>query len=283
SLFHVAMNGVSASEKLFKFLDEEVDEDGIYDEFAFETIQLNHVCFSYDEKRVVDDVCLELKPESLCCLVGESGCGKSTIASLIMKQYKPDVGEITINEIDLTKIKRETWMNTCTYVSSDPFLFKGSIRDNLMMGKKTNDEEYIEVLKKVKIYDYLKNENGLDTMILEKGSNFSKGQCQRIAFARALLKDSAFYIFDEATSNIDVESENDLMQLIQELSKEKGVLFITHRLMNVVESDVIYVMKNAQIVGVGKHEELLKTSSDYQELWMSQMELENWKGEEHGK
>ena len=282
SLFHVAMNGVAASDKLFKFLDEEVTIDGTITNIENDSIIFKNVNFSYDEnKKILSDINIEIKPNQLTSIVGESGCGKSTISSLIMKRYIPTTGEILLGNTNINEYKRTNWMKHITYLSNASKLFKGTIRDNLLMSKEdATDEEMIEVLKKVKIYDYLLKENGLDTKVLENGSNFSGGQIQRIAFAQALLNDSEIYIFDEATSNIDIESENDLMNLIKEISKNKTVIMISHRLMNVVNSDQIYVMEKACVVGKGTHEQLLKTSKTYQNLWNSQKELENWKGDQ---
>ena len=283
SLFHVAMNGVAASDKLFKFLDEEVDNDGTITNIQNEPIFFKNVNFGYEEnKNILSNINIEIQPNQCTSIVGESGCGKSTISSLMMKRYQPSSGEILLGNTNLKEFKRSSYMKHITYLSNASKLFKGTIRDNLYMANpNATDEEMIEVLKKVKIYDYLEKENGLDTKVLENGSNFSGGQIQRISFAIALLNDSNIYIFDEATSNIDVESENDLMNLIQEISKNKTVLMISHRLMNVVNSDQIYVMEKSKVVGKGTHSQLLEESTTYQNLWNSQKILENWKGDQY--
>ena len=275
------MNGIAASDKLFRFLDEEVEEDGTINDIKVnQSIYLDHVSFAYEnDQNVLNDIVMEIKPHQMTSIVGESGCGKSTISSLLMKEMKIDQGHIFVGDEDLTHFSRKAWMKKITYLSSNALLFKGSVRENLLMAKKdATDSEMIEVLKKVKIYDFLENEQGLDTPILENGSNLSGGQCQRIAFARALLHNSEIYIFDEATSNIDVESENDLMKLVDEMKDEKTILLISHRLMNVVKSDRIYVMEKSRIIENGTHEELLKKAGTYQNLWESQKKLETLKG-----
>ena len=143
-----------------------------------------------------------------------------------------------------------------------------------------SDDELWAVLEKVNLSNFLKGENGLDTKLLEKGSNFSGGQCQRLALARALLHDSAVYLFDEATSNIDVESENDIMEQIYELAKSKTVILISHRLANVVKADSIYVLNSGNIEEQGNHNSLLAKNGLYSKLWYAQQNLENYVKEE---
>ena len=170
-------------------------------------------------------------------------------------------------------------MRSVTYVSHQSYLFRGTVGDNLRMGRpEASDAELWQMLEKVRLADFLRSEQGLETPVQEKGSNFSGGQCQRLALARALLHDSPVYIFDEATSNIDVESENDIMALVRELavSGEKTILLISHRLANVVEADRIYVMDAGNVVGQGTHPELLETNGTYAKLWNAQQSLENY-------
>jgi ABC-type multidrug transport system fused ATPase/permease subunit len=168
-------------------------------------------------------------------------------------------------------------MKNLTYISHQSYLFKGTVRDNLLMGKpETSEEEMWSVLEKTKLADFMKSENGLDTWIQEKGSNLSGGQCQRLALARGLLHDSPVYIFDEATSNIDVESENDIMEQIRKLAETKTVILISHRLANVAGADQIYVMENGCVVEKGTHETLLSAAGVYEKLWTAQQELENY-------
>lgn len=168
-------------------------------------------------------------------------------------------------------------MKNITLVNHNSYLFKGTVEENLKMAKNNaTEEEMNEVLKKVNLYNFLQNEEGLKTKLLEKASNFSGGQCQRLALARALLHNTPVYIFDEATSNIDMESENDIMKVIHDLAKEKTVILISHRLANVVPSDNIYVLKEGKIVESGNHDELIKNNKFYAKLYNSQMKLENY-------
>ncbi len=172
-------------------------------------------------------------------------------------------------------------MKNFTYISHQSYLFKGTVRENLLMAQPDAKEDALwRVLEKVKLADFLRSEKGLDTMLNEKASNLSGGQCQRLALARALLHDSPMYIFDEATSNIDVESENDIMAQIYELAKEKTVILISHRLANVTGADNIYVLDRGNIVETGNHKTLLAQRNVYAKLWNAQQELENYgKGE----
>ncbi len=182
-----------------------------------------------------------------------------------------------VGEIPLSEINEADLMKKFTYISHQSYLFKGTVRDNLLMARPDAKEaELWHVLEKVKLADFLRGEKGLDTMLNEKASNLSGGQCQRLALARALLHDSQVYIFDEATSNIDVESENDIMAQIYELAKTRTVILISHRLANVVGADNIYVLDKGKAAGEGNHKTLLTQSSIYKKLWNAQQELENY-------
>lgn len=286
SFFHVAMNGMAASDKIFALLDVKKEETG---EIAEEVPQTNDLCmqdlsFSYDESRqILVHINLSVKSGQFVALVGASGCGKSTIASLFMGRNTADQGQITLGGLPLAAIPEDVRMQKITYVSHDAYLFKGSVRDNLLMAKEDATEgEMWKVLEQTKLADFLRQEEGLDTKLLEKASNLSGGQRQRLALARALLHDSPIYIFDEATSNIDVESENDIMEQIIALAKTKTVLLISHRLANVVGADQIYVLEKGQIVEVGQHESLLQEQKTYASLWQAQQELENYGKSEKG-
>ena len=194
-----------------------------------------------------------------------------------MGRNKNYTGSVTIGGIELKDLSETSLMENLTYISHQSYLFKGTVRDNLLMGCPTaTEEEMWAVLKRVNMAAFLQSENGLDTLLAEKASNLSGGQCQRLALARALLHDSPVYIFDEATSNIDVESENDIMREIHTLAKTKTVLLISHRLANVVDSDNIFVMDKGNVIESGNHTQLLKKGGSYAKLWNAQQSLENY-------
>ena len=278
SFFHIAMNGMAASDKIFRLLD--LPEPEQKSEFVPEdcSIECNDLCFSYDaDREILHGVDMAFPKGSFTAIVGESGCGKSTIAAILMGRNRGYTGEITIGGVLLREISEESLMENVTYISHNSYLFKGTVRENLLMANPdAGDDTLWQVLEQVNLADFLRSEKGLDTMLNEKASNLSGGQCQRLALARALLHDSPVYIFDEATSNIDVESENEIMREIHALAKRKTVILISHRLANVVGADKIYVLDRGNIVESGIHSELLAANSAYAKLWNAQQELENY-------
>lgn len=280
SFFHIAMNGMAAIDKIFKILDLEVPEVKTLDLPKSGSIKVENLSFSYDEdKNVLNDISIEIADRGMVSLVGASGSGKSTMASLLMKRSKNYSGKIFVGEVDFNEISEKSVMENITYISHSSYIFKGSVRDNLLMAKAdARDEELWDVLKKTNLADFFEADNGLDFEIAEAGGNLSGGQKQRLALARGLLHDSRFYIFDESTSNIDVESEEVILEQIKELAKHKGVLMISHRLANVVSSDKIFVLEKGQLKEKGTHEELLTTHGIYSTLWETQQSLENMRG-----
>ena len=271
SYFHIAMNGMAASDKLFGILEMETDEKQEVD-LKDCSISASNLCFGYTDKEVLHDICFEAN-KGLIGFVGESGSGKSTIASLLMGQYTNYSGELKLSNYEIKDINVYPYM---TLVSLESYLFSGSLRDNLAMAKEVSEQEMNMALEKVGILDFVKEQGGLNMRILEGGKNLSGGQRQRLVLARALLKDSPIYIMDEATSNIDVESENKIMEVLYELSKEKLVLCISHRLANLVNADHIYCLKDGNIVESGSHEELIQQKGVYCELFNTQKELERY-------
>ena len=279
SFFHIAMNGIAASAKIFRLLDIPLQEEAkctLSDEPI--VMQLSHVTFAYDQQRVVlQDVSLNVLANSFVSIVGESGSGKSTIAKLCCGFASDYQGSITVQGIERSSLADASFYKKVMYVTHKPTIIKGSVRENLRMGNPlASDEALWKVLQDVCIADFLQEQDGLDTMLEEGGQNLSGGQRQRLAMARALLADREVYIFDEATSNIDMESEDAILQLIHRLKKKKTVLLITHRLSSVVDSDCIYVMEKGSCVEQGTHEELRKQNGVYERMFKQQQTLEQF-------
>ena len=278
SFFHIAMNGMAASDKIFRLLDLPETEVRTEEVPGDCTITCKNLHFSYEEEHeILHGVNMVFPMGTFTSIVGESGCGKSTVSAILMGGNKGYTGSVKVGDKELSKLSETSLMQNFTYISHQSYLFKGTVKDNLLMGKSNaTEKELWKVLERVNLAEFLRSEHGLETKLLEKASNFSGGQCQRLALARALLHDSPVYIFDEATSNIDVESENDIMREIQVLAKTKTVILISHRLANVVLSDRIYVMDKGNVVESGTHQELLENKGTYARLWNAQQSLENY-------
>ena len=278
SFFHIAMNGMAASDKIFHLLDLPEPVPGTAVLPAEAPIRFENLSFSYEAGReILGDLDLSFPVGSFTALVGASGCGKSTIASLLMGRHRDYTGTITLGGIPLSQIRQDNLTAHITYISHQSYLFKGTIRDNLTMAQPDATEEQLwQVLEQVRLAEFLRQEQGLNTPLLEKGANLSGGQCQRLALARALLHDSPVYIFDESTSNIDVESENDIIAQIHQLAKTKTVILISHRLANITQADWIYVLDQGRVAEQGRHRDLLNRRGIYETLWTAQQELEHY-------
>ena len=279
SFFHIAMNGMAASDKIFRLLDMPEREAGTEElEGQQLDLSLEQVEFSYEkDRKILREISFEVPSGSFVCLAGESGCGKSTIASLLMGRNRGYQGKIFIGGKDLAKVSEASLMEHITLVRHNSYLFKGTVEENLRMGKpQAGEEELIDVLKKVNLWDFLCSQQGLKTKLAEKGSNFSGGQCQRLCIARALLHDTPVYIFDEAASNIDVESEEIIMEVIRGLARTKTVLLISHRLANGEKADRIYVLDQGRIAEQGDHRELLEKNGIYAKMYKAQKALEEY-------
>ena len=278
SYFHIAMNGMAASDKIFDLLDTPVREQGTKTVPESSDLTLRNVSFSYDgEKPVLVNVSFGMRANSLNALVGESGCGKSTIAALLTGKLRSYSGDVLFGNTSLSDISDQNLLQNVTYIGYQAHLFMGSVRSNLAMGNPEATEEQLwHALEQVNLAEFVKSLGGLDAPVAEKGSNLSGGQRQRLALARALLHNSQMYIFDEATSNIDVESEDVIMQQVHQLAQTKMVLVISHRLVNVKNADQIVVMQHGRVVGSGTHQELLATNDEYKRMTQAQTELENY-------
>lgn len=295
SFFHIAMNGMAASEKMFRLIDmeedssiekeyfnngKEVSVDKNTEDKAY--ISGENIEFGYEEgKNVIKGISFEIPKNSFVSIVGESGCGKSTLASILMGYNKITSGKLSIKNRNAEEISTDEKMKLMTMVSFQNYLFKGTVRENLLMGRHDiKDDKLLDALKSVNLYEFFSTLEGLETKIAEQASNLSGGQRQRLCIARALLHNSEIYIFDEATSNIDVESEEIIVDLIKKLKREKTVIQITHRLANVVESDEIYMMDSGNIVERGTHKELMERKGQYEKMYTAQKELELYAREE---
>lgn len=277
SFFHIAMNGMAASDKIFRLLElAEPSQKTCGTALQGSALRFKHVGFSYNgQRQILSDISLEIPANEMTALVGKSGCGKSTVCALAAGTQEGYTGSITLGGVELSSLPREVLMRTVTTVGSSVYLFKGSVRSNLLMAKPDADDTALwAVLERVALADFLRSEGGLDTPVLERGENFSGGQRQRLALARALLHDTPVYIFDEATSNIDVESEDIIMREIRRMAHQKTVLFISHRLANVTCADRIYTFEDGQVKECGTHDELLRQDGAYHRLWTLQKQLE---------
>ncbi len=283
SFFHVAMNGMAASDKLFNILDMPEEERGSKEPSSFEkNIIIDNLSFSYDgDKTVLNGISTVIDNNSLVSIVGESGCGKSTLAGLLCGISKGYNGSITIDGVEIKDIDETVILQNITSVNFNSYIFAGTVKDNLVIAdKNASEEKMIDALKAVNLWSFLAENDGLETKLNQQGSNFSGGQRQRLAIARALMHNTPIYIFDEVTSNIDAESENDIMAVIHNMAKNKTIILISHRLKNVKPSDKIILLDEGKIEEEGTHKTLIKQDKKYKFMYMTQAELEKYAKEE---
>lgn len=283
SFFHVAMNGMAASDKLFNILDMPEEERGSKEPSSFEkSIIIDNLSFSYDgDKTVLNGISTVIDNNSLVSIVGESGCGKSTLAGLLCGTTKGYNGSITIDGVEIKDIDETLILQNITSVNFNSYIFAGTVKDNLVIAdKNASEEKMIDALKAVNLWSFLAENDGLETKLNQQGSNFSGGQRQRLAIARALMHNTPIYIFDEVTSNIDAESENDIMAVIHNMAKNKTIILISHRLKNVKPSDKIILLDEGKIEEEGTHKTLIKQDKKYKFMYTTQAELEKYAKEE---
>lgn len=279
-LFHVAMTGLSAADNILNFL-EAPENNSIGNKIFPENsnIEIKNMSFSYpDGTEALKNISMSFKQNNLTAIVGQSGCGKSTLASILVAELvASESDKIYIENIKFTEMKTEELPKNIIKITYDGHIFANTLRENLSLAKPlASDEEMIESLKKVKIWSVFEKLNGLDTMLESQGKNLSGGQAQRVSLARALLYDAKVYIFDEATSNIDIESEKIILNTIYELAKTKTVIFISHRLPAIKNADKIYVMDKGTVIQIGNHNELYEIQGEYQTMYKHQEQLENF-------
>lgn len=275
SAFHVAMNGASAGKKIISLLnapDPEWGEKSV----GGKEIKLTDITFSYDGKRdVLKNVSMTFPEKGMTAIVGESGCGKSTVVNMLVGAFRPQSGEVTVGGKQLEKLSRENWYSHLSAVSYNTYIFNESVRDNFKLAKESvTDDEIYSALEKVNLKEFISENGGLDKVITEDANNISGGQKQRLALAVALLSDKDIYVFDEATSNIDIDSEGIIMKNIKAISENKSVIVISHRLANVVTSDNIYYMEDGEVRERGSHESLMSAKQGYARLYNAQKTLE---------
>ena len=277
SYFHIAMNGMAASDRIFRLLDMPEPPAGGKPVPADTAIRCRDLRFGYEPGReILRGVDLDLPRGGFVALVGESGCGKSTLAALLTGRVKGWQGQVTMGGVPLEELDETGLLRTVTCLGHNAWLCKGTLADNLRLGAPdATDEQLWDALKRAKLDGFARQAGGLDAPVAERGANLSGGQRQRLALARALLQDSPVYIFDEATSNIDAESENDIMSEIHRLARTRTVLLISHRLANAAGADRIYVLENGRVAQQGRHAELLAAGGLYARLWNTQQELEH--------
>lgn len=278
SFFHIAMNGMAASDKIFSLLDLPEPEKGRIERWKGSELQVQKLNFSYTpEREILHDIDLDLKPGAFISIVGSSGCGKSTLASLLAGKYENYEGRILFGGVEAKDLSMKEMVNHVTVIKHDSYLFSGTIRDNLLFAApQASDKAMWEVLEKVNLKEFAEEKQGLQTKVLDGGKNLSGGQRQRLALARALLHDTEIYIFDEATSNIDAESEAMILDVIHKIAGEKTVFLISHRLFNVIDSDCILMMEKGRIVEMGTHAQLMHGDGAYKKLYESQRKLEEY-------
>ena len=244
---------------------------------AENTLKLNEVRFSYEEKEILHGINMEIPEGSYVALVGPSGSGKSTIARLIASLWDVGSGSITLGGKDIREISEEAYSDRVAFVSQDNYLFNMTVRENIRAGKAgATDEEVEKAARESGCHEFIMNlENGYDTMVGSSGGHLSGGERQRISIARAMLKAAPIVILDEATAYTDPENEAVIQRSVSRLTEGKTLIVIAHRLSTVTGADRIYVIQDGNVADSGTHEELLSHNGLYKKMWNAHMEVKD--------
>ncbi|MEX0323336.1 MAG: ABC transporter ATP-binding protein [Puniceicoccaceae bacterium] len=277
---HLIAAGKASGDRVFEILDAKVEVEQPADPKPFPhgliDVRFNKVSFQYPERpEVLTNFQLEMPPGKITALVGHTGAGKSTVANLAMRTYDVTAGSVTLNGVDIRELDLEELHFNIGHVAQDPFLFEGSVRDNLVLAKPdAHEEELIAALQGASAWDFVqKLPDGLDTNIGEKGIRLSQGEKQRMTIARVLLKNPPFVILDEATASVDTITERLIQEALENLTAHRTVLVIAHRLSTVRKADQIVCMKDGAIIEQGSHDALLSLDGHYAKLWNIQNDM----------
>ena len=242
-------------------------------------IHLEHVGFAYEKRRIIDDVTLDIKENTTTAIVGPSGGGKTTITSLIARFWDVKEGEVTLGGRNVKDYSFDSLMENFSFVFQRVYLFEDTIANNIRFGRpEASMDEVVEAAKKAACHEFITAlPDGYETVIGEGGATLSGGEKQRIAIARAIMKDAPIIILDEATANVDPENEKELTEAIENLTKQKTIIMIAHRLKTVRGADQIIVVDKGKIVQRGKHDELVKQDGIYRNFITGRKQAVSWK------
>lgn len=277
SLLHVVSICVDKAEAILKL--DTMDIDGEEIEPINHNIELNHVSFSYDKRKIIDDISLFIPEKTTTAIVGPSGGGKTTLCNLIARFWDVDEGSVTLGGVNVKDYSMNALMSNFSFVFQNVYLFQDTIENNIKFGsQEASHEEVIEAAKKACCHEFIsKLPDGYNTVIGEGGASLSGGEKQRISIARAIMKDAPIVILDEATANVDPENEKDLMDAIEALTKEKTIIMIAHRLKTVRHADQIVVVDKGRIVQRGNHDQLMKEDGIYKRFVDARKKAVSWK------
>ena len=277
SLLHVVSVCVDKANAILEFDTMDIDGKEIKPQNC--DIKLDHISFSYDKRKIIDDVSLSIPEKTTTAIVGPSGGGKSTLCNLIARFWDVDEGKVTLGGVNVKDYSMNSLMNNFSFVFQTVYLFADTIENNIKFGRQdATHEEVVAAAKKACCHEFISQlPNGYDTVIGEGGSSLSGGQKQRISIARAIMKDAPVVILDEATANVDPENEKDLMDAIEALTKEKTIIMIAHRLKTVRHADQIVVVDKGRIAQQGTHEQLMTQDGIYKRFVDAREQAVSWK------